>query len=82
MDVRKAETNDIKAAVELAERSRRQLQKHQPTLWRKAAHSAAATESSFVELLTEPGTYFLVGHTARQTKPMQKPMDRPIKFPE
>ncbi|MFO1158112.1 MAG: N-acetyltransferase [Reyranellaceae bacterium] len=60
MDVRKAETADIKAAVELAERSRRQLHKFQPTLWRKAAHSAAATEEFFVGLLGEPGTYFLV----------------------
>jgi hypothetical protein len=60
LDVRKAETNDITAAVELAERSRRQLQKYQPTLWRKAANSAAATEALFVTLLTEPGTYFLV----------------------
>jgi hypothetical protein len=60
LDVRKAGTNDIKAAVELAERSRRPLQKYQPTLWRKAAKSAAATEASFINLLTEPGTYFLV----------------------
>lgn len=60
MDVRKAETIDIKAAVELAERNRRQFQKYQPTLWRKAANSAAATEAFFVKLLTEPGTHFLV----------------------
>lgn len=60
MDVRKAEAFDIKAAVELAERNRRQFHKYQPTLWRKAANSAAATEAFFVELLAEPGTYFLV----------------------
>ncbi|MBL6616382.1 MAG: GNAT family N-acetyltransferase [Reyranella sp.] len=60
MDVRKADKTDIKATVELVERSRRQLQKYQPTLWRKAAHSAAATETFFIRLLTEPDTYFLV----------------------
>lgn len=60
MDVRKAEAIDIKAAVELAERNRRQFHKYQPTLWRKAPNSAAATEAFFVTLLTEPGTYFLV----------------------
>jgi len=60
VDVRKAVTADIEAAVELAERNRRQFHKYQPTLWRKAASSAAATTTSFVELLTEPGTYFLV----------------------
>lgn len=59
MDVRKAEATDIEAAVELAERGRRQLHKHQPTLWRKAANSMAATET-FAKLSTEPGTYFLV----------------------
>ena len=60
MDVRKAETIDIEAAVALAERSRRQLHKHQPTLWHKAANSTVATKTLFTELLTEPGTYFLV----------------------
>jgi len=60
LDVRKAETTDIKAAVELVERSRRQLQKHQPTFWRKAAKSAAATETFFTKLLSEPDTFFLV----------------------
>ena len=60
MDVRKAETTDIEAAVELVERSRRQLQKHQPTLWHKAAKSAAATETFFTRLLSAPDTYFLV----------------------
>ena len=60
MDVRKADTADIKAAVELVEKSRRQFQKFQPTFWRKAANSAAATEAFFTRLLTEPGTYFLV----------------------
>jgi hypothetical protein len=60
LDVRKAETTDIKAAVELAEKSRRQLQKFQPTLWRKAADSAATTQTFFTRLLSEPDTYFLV----------------------
>jgi GNAT superfamily N-acetyltransferase len=60
LDVRKAETTDIKAAVELVERSRRQFQKYQPTFWRKAANSAAATEKFFVHLLTEPDAFFLV----------------------
>jgi GNAT superfamily N-acetyltransferase len=50
LDVRKAETTDIKAAVELVERSRRQFQKYQPTFWRKAANSAAATETFFTRL--------------------------------
>jgi GNAT superfamily N-acetyltransferase len=60
LDVRKAEPTDIKAAVELVERSRRQYQKHQPIFWRKAANSAAATEAFFATLLTAPDTYFLV----------------------
>jgi hypothetical protein len=60
LDVRKAETADIKAAVELSERSRRQFQKYQPTFWRKAANSAAASETLFTKLLTEPDTFFLV----------------------
>jgi GNAT superfamily N-acetyltransferase len=60
LDVRKAETTDIKAAVELVEKSRRQLQKYQPTFWRKAAKSAAATEAFFAKLLAEPDTFFLV----------------------
>jgi len=60
VDVRKAETTDIKAAVELVERSRRQFQKFQPTFWHKSAHSAAATEALFARLLTDPDTLFLV----------------------
>ncbi|GEP53473.1 GNAT family N-acetyltransferase [Reyranella soli] len=60
MDVRKAETTDIETAVELMERSRRQFQKFQPTFWRKAEKSAAATETFFGRLLTDPDTYFLV----------------------
>ena len=60
MDVRKAETTDIKAAVELVEKNRRQLQKYQPTFWRKAAKSAATTETFFTKLLGEPDTFFLV----------------------
>lgn len=60
MDVRKAEPKDVKAAVELAEQSRRQLQKFQPTFWRKAAKSAAATETFFAKRVAEPDTLFLV----------------------
>jgi len=60
LDVRKALTSDIKAAVELVERSRRQFQKFQPTFWRKAANSAAATETFFTRLLTADDTLFLV----------------------
>lgn len=60
MDVRKAETSDIDAAVDLAERSRRQYQKYQPTFWRKAANSSTATQKFFTRLLDEPGSYFLV----------------------
>lgn len=60
MDVRKAASTDVKAAVELVERSRRQFQKFQPTYWRKAANSAAATEALFARLLTDPDTLFLV----------------------
>ena len=60
MDVRKAATTDIKAAAELVEQSRRQLQKYQPTFWRKAANSATATETFFTRLLGEPDTFFLV----------------------
>jgi len=60
LDVRKAETTDIKAAVELVEASRRQFQKYQPTFWRKAADSAASTEAFFTRLLTAPDTFFLV----------------------
>lgn len=60
MDVRKAGTGDIAAAIELAEKSRRQFQKYQPTFWHKAARSAAATERFFSGLLTAPDTLFLV----------------------
>jgi GNAT superfamily N-acetyltransferase len=60
LDVRKAETTDIKAAVELVERSHRQFQKYQPTFWRKAANAAAVTETFFTRLLAEPATFFLV----------------------
>ncbi|MGE0574357.1 MAG: GNAT family N-acetyltransferase [Reyranella sp.] len=60
MEVRKAQTADLKATVELAERSRRPLHKYQPTFWRKAANSTAATETFFTQLLTEPDTIFLV----------------------
>jgi GNAT superfamily N-acetyltransferase len=60
LDVRRAETTDLQATVELVERSRRQLQKYQPTFWRKAASSASATEKLFARLLAEPDTFFLV----------------------
>jgi len=60
LDVRKAETTDIQAAVELVERNRRQLQKYQPVFWRKVAGSAQATENFLAKLLGEPDTFFLV----------------------
>jgi len=66
LDVRKAETADIKAAVELVERSRRQFQKSQPTFWRKAARSAATTETFFTKLLGESDTLFLVAVEGNQ----------------
>ena len=66
MDVRKAGTTDIEAAVELVERSRRQFQKFQPTFWRKANDSAAITATFFTKLLVAPDTYFLVSTEGRQ----------------
>ena len=60
MDVRKAAASDIEATVEMAERTRRQYQKYQPTFWRKHPQSAAMTQIFFTRLLTEPGTFFLV----------------------
>ena len=65
MDVRKAATTDIQATVELAEATRRHLQKYQPAFWRKAANSASATEKFFATLLTEPDTFFLVANEGR-----------------
>ncbi|CAN5857336.1 GNAT family N-acetyltransferase [soil metagenome] len=66
MDVRKAKPTDIQTAVAMVERSRRQQQKHQPTFWRKAAHSAAATETFFTRLVDEPETHFLVATEGSQ----------------
>ena len=66
MDVRPAIASDIDAAVELAERTRRQHQKHQPTFWRKAAKSAEVTKTLFTELLAESDTFFLVAVEGRQ----------------
>lgn len=66
MDVRPAKTTDIPAAVAMAERSRRQQQKLQPTFWRKATNSAAVTETFFSKLADEPGTYFLVATEGSQ----------------
>ena len=60
MDIRKARASDIEVVTELVERDRRQRQKHQPLFWRKAANSKAATQAFLAELLTEPGTFFLV----------------------
>ena len=66
MDVRKAEPADITAVVELVERSRRQFQKFQPTFWRKAAKSAAVTETFLTKLLGESDTLFLVAVEGNQ----------------
>ena len=66
MDVRPAIASDIDAAVDLAERTRRQQQKYQPTFWRKAAKSAEVTKTFFTELLAAPETFFLVATEGRQ----------------
>jgi GNAT superfamily N-acetyltransferase len=60
LDVRPARKSDIPTAVAMVEHSRRQQQKHQPTFWRKAANSAAVTETFFTKLIDEPGAFFLV----------------------
>jgi len=65
MDVRPAIASDIDAAVDLAERTRRQQQKHQPTFWRKAAKSAELTRTFFTELLAQQDTFFLVATEGR-----------------
>ena len=66
MDVRPAIASDIDAAVDVAERTRRQHQKYQPTFWRKAAKSAELAKSLFGELLTAEDTFFLVATEGRQ----------------
>ena len=66
MDVRKATASDIEAAIGLAEHSRRQYQKYQPTFWRKAADSIDKTRTFFTRLLAEPETFFLVAVEGRQ----------------
>jgi GNAT superfamily N-acetyltransferase len=66
LDVRKATASDIEAAIGLAEHSRRQYQKYQPTFWRKAADSVDKTRTFFTTLLTETGTFFLVAIEGRQ----------------
>jgi hypothetical protein len=66
LDVRKATATDIQGAVAMTERNRRQYQKYQPTFWRKAAHSAAATEKFFARLVDESGTFFLVATEGSQ----------------
>ena len=60
MDIRRATASDIDAVVAIIESQRRQYQKFQPTFWRKAANSAAISETFFTKLLGEPDTYFLV----------------------
>jgi len=66
LDVRPATQSDIDAAVGLAERARQQLQKYQPTYWRKAAGAGAATHASFTRLMAEPDAYFLVATEGSQ----------------
>jgi len=66
MDVRPAIASDIDAAVDLAERRRRQHQKYQPTFWRKAAKSAELSKTFFTDLLAAPETFFLVATEGRQ----------------
>jgi len=66
LDVRKSTASDIEAAIGLAEHSRRQYQKYQPTFWRKAADSVDKSRALFIKLLDEPGTFFLVAVEGRQ----------------
>jgi ribosomal protein S18 acetylase RimI-like enzyme len=66
MDVRPAIASDIDAAVDLAERTRRQQQKYQPIFWRKAAKSAELTKTFFSEILAAQDTLFLVATEGRQ----------------
>ena len=66
MDVRKATAADLDPIVAIGERQRRQYQKYQPTLWRKAADSAKATHALFASLLEEKQTLFLVAHEGAQ----------------
>lgn len=66
MDVRKAAASDIEATVDLAERNRQQIQKFQPTFWRKHPQSEAMTRLFFTRLLTEPDSYFLVATEGTQ----------------
>ncbi len=76
MDVRPAIASDIDAAVDLAERTRRQQQKYQPTFWRKAAKSAEVTKTFFTKLLAEQDTFFLVAIEGRH-----RPRDRRSAMP-
>jgi ribosomal protein S18 acetylase RimI-like enzyme len=66
MDIRRATASDLDAVIAIIESQRRQYQKFQPTFWRKAADSAAATKAFFTELLGEPPTYFLIATEGRQ----------------
>ena len=66
MDVRNATKSDIEAAIGLAESTRRQYQKYQPTFWRKASDSVDKTREFFNKLLEEAGTFFLVAVEGRQ----------------
>ncbi len=52
--------------VAIIEAQRRQYQKYQPTFWRKAAGSAAASQAFFAKLLAEAESYFLIATEGRQ----------------
>ena len=66
MDIRRATASDLDAVVAIIENQRRQYQKYQPTFWRKAAGSAAASKTHFTGLLVEADTYFLVATEGQQ----------------
>ena len=66
MDIRRATASDLDAVVAIIEGQRRQYQKYQPTFWRKAADSAAASTAFFTRILAETESYFLVATEGRQ----------------
>src|SRR3954469_4413918 len=66
MDVRRATASDLDAVVAIIEGQRKQYQKFQPTLWHKAADSAASSRTFFSTLVAEPQAYFLVATEGRQ----------------
>jgi GNAT superfamily N-acetyltransferase len=66
MDVRRATASDIDAVVAIVESQRKHQQKFQPTFWRKAENSAELSRASFIELLGDTDSYFLVAVEGKQ----------------